>query len=129
MQYKRREPFRYEFLDPIKGSFSLLLNQEDQKNLSKTDTGSMEILDISPRGMKFKSALNIPINKKAFLVEAYFNLENVDLNMLGKIAWKKELEGMYYYGLEGFEDDEREQHITNAVKEISKRRKDGDGLI
>ncbi|PXW88973.1 PilZ domain-containing protein [Streptohalobacillus salinus] len=129
MRYKRKEPFRYQFLEPVDGAFVILLNHEDTEKIKRTDSGAMKIIDISPKGMRFKSKLNLPTHKKEFLIEATFSLEGTTLTMLGKIAWKKEENDYYHYGIEGFEDAEREQGITHAVKEYSKRRTDGGGLV
>ena len=37
MRYRRKEPFRYIFNEPIDGSFVIVLNPQDQEKISKSD--------------------------------------------------------------------------------------------
>lgn len=129
MHYKRKEAFRYQFLAPIKGRFSILLNNQDQEKLERTIAGELEVIDLSPKGMRFATKLNLPMNKKAFLIEVTFLLEQQEITMLGKITWKKQERDFFYYGLLGFEDDEREQLIIQSVKDIIKHNRKDDGLM
>lgn len=129
MHYKRKEPFRYQFLEPLDGSFILMLNHDDDKRVLRTERGELKVIDISPRGIRFMSSLNIPVDKKDFLVEASFKLNDDAIIMLGKVAWKEKIKESYFYGIEGFPDPEREQVITDAVKSYNKKRLDGGGLV
>ncbi|GEM01074.1 PilZ domain-containing protein [Halolactibacillus halophilus] len=121
MRYKRKEPFRYLFNEPIDGKFAIILNHEDKDKVIRTDPGMLKVIDLSPRGMQFKTKLDIPTSKKEFYVEVTFELDGEMIEMLGKVAWKKNERDCVRYGLEGIEDRKREQQIIERVKSLSKK--------
>lgn len=121
MRYKRKEPFRYVFNDPIDGKFVIILNHGDENKVTRTDPGDLKIIDLSPRGMQFKTTLDIPMSTKEFYLEISFVLDGEPIDMLGKVAWKKDQMEYVYYGFEGIEDNARQQIITERVKTFSKK--------
>ncbi|MGM0523401.1 MAG: PilZ domain-containing protein [Bacillota bacterium] len=121
MRYKRKEPFRYLFNEPMDGKFVIILNHEDEDKVTRTDPGMLKIIDLSPRGMQFRTKLDIPTSKKEFYIEVTFELDGEMIEMLGKVAWKKNQPDCVHYGLEGIEDPKREQQIIEGVKSLSKK--------
>lgn len=121
MRYKRKEPFRYVFNQPIDGKFVIILNHDDENKVKRTDPGAIKIIDLSPRGMQFKTTLDIPTSTKEFYLEISFLLDGETIDMLGKVAWKKSQVDCIYYGFEGIEDKVRQQIITERVKSLSKK--------
>lgn len=121
MRYKRKEPFRYLFNEPIDGKFVIILNHEDEDKVTRTDPGRLKIIDLSPKGMQFRTKLDIPTSNKEFYIEVTFELDGETIEMLGQIAWKKNESDGVRYGLEGIEDPKREQQIIEGVKSLSKK--------
>lgn len=121
MRYKRKEPFRYLFNEPVDGKFVIILNHEDEDKVTRTDPGGLMIIDLSPKGMQFRTKLDIPTSNKEFYIEVTFELDGETIEMLGQIAWKKTESDCVRYGLEGIEDSKREQQIIEGVKSLSKK--------
>gem|GEM_PF-437947 len=121
MRYKRKEPFRYLFNEPMDGKFVIILNHDDEDKVTRTDPGMLKIIDLSPRGVQFRTKLDIPTSEKEFYIEVTFELDGEMIEMLGKVAWKKNEPDCVYYGLEGIEDPKREQQIIEGVKSLSKK--------
>jgi chorismate mutase len=71
--------------------------------------------------MRFRTKLDIPTSKKEFYIEVIFELDGEMIEMLGKVAWKKNQPDCVQYGLEGIEDPKREQQIIEGVKSLSKK--------
>lgn len=103
------------------GKFVIILNHEDEDKVTRTDPGMLKIIDLSPRGMQFRTKLDIPTSKKEFYIEVTFELDGEMIEMLGKVAWKKNQPDCVHYGLEGIEDPKREQQIIEGVKSLSKK--------
>lgn len=118
MRYKRQESLRYTFPKPIKGTFIILLDYQDQDKLHKTDAGELEVIDLSPGGIKFSTHLDLPLKQTDFLVDVSFPLAKEEVNMKGHIVWKKEQVHSFHYGLEGIENEEKEQEIIELLKKL-----------
>ena len=67
MRYKRQEAFRFQFEETIDAEFTF--TKVDSNSSSKK--GKASIHDISPNGLRFHSAFDLPANDERFL----FNLE------------------------------------------------------
>jgi len=103
------------------GKFVIILNHDDEDKVTRTDPGMLKIIDLSPRGVQFRTKLDIPTSEKEFYIEVTFELDGEMIEMLGKVAWKKNEPDCVYYGLEGIEDPKREQQIIEGVKSLSKK--------
>lgn len=121
MRYRRKEPFRYIFNEPIDGSFVIVLNPQDQEKIKRSDPGYLKIIELSPKGMQFKTNFDIPTSKIDFLLDISFEIDGETMQMLGEVAWKKSQKDSMLYGLKGIDDLNREQQIIERVKLLSKK--------
>lgn len=119
MLFRREEPFRFTFGDPIKGTFRIL--QIDGIS-GHTKEAPVLILDLSPNGVKFSTHINLPIEKKRFLVELTFVLNEKQITMLAEPKWKKlGAHTSLTYGLVGLDNIETKKEIIDELKEYSRR--------
>lgn len=123
MRYKRQEPLRYTFSEPIQGKFIILLDYKNDQSLQETGEGQLDIIDLSPSGLRFTTNLDLHLNKKDFMLEVTFTFMGEELKMIGKVAWKKERVETFEYGLNGVEDDEKEQQVITFLKKIHAKEK------
>ncbi|WP_162879156.1 PilZ domain-containing protein [Paraliobacillus quinghaiensis] len=121
MRYNRQEPLRYTFAKPIEGDFTIIINDhndpEDQTQ-HKTGSGRLEVIDLSPGGMRFATELDLPLNEKDFLIEVSFRFVEEDVKMVGNLVWKKEKVKRFEYGLDALEDDNKDNQIMSFLKKI-----------
>lgn len=119
MLFRREEPFRFTFGDPIKGVFRIL--QIDGIS-GHTKESPVLILDLSPNGIKFSSHIDLPIEKKHFLMEVTFVLNEKSISMLAETKWKKPVANTtFIYGLVGLDNIETKKEIIEELKEYSRR--------
>jgi len=118
VRYKREEAFRFQFQKPISGFFKIV--KENGKNVD-SHTTFIDIMNISPNGLMFKSSIDLSIHDKLFLLEISFDIENRTLYILGEPVWKKQEGTNYYYGFIGMDNDETKQEIIEALKNHSKK--------
>ncbi|WP_163103345.1 PilZ domain-containing protein [Peribacillus alkalitolerans] len=113
MKYKRDEPFRYQFPEPISGHFVIT---SIKGLLGQSKKGKIELLDISQSGCKFQSQLDIPISD-GILFEISVTLNGNLIILPGKIAWKKKKLKIFEYGYSMEADEEFEKAIIAEIKE------------
>lgn len=119
MLYKRDEPFRFSFGSPIEGTFKIL-KINDISGHSKD--GKALIMDLSPNGIKLTSPLDLPIDKKKFLLEVSFILNEEVITMIVEPKWKKRApHSSFSYGLVGFDDEETKKVIIEELKEYARK--------
>lgn len=124
MRYKRQESLRYQFPKPIDGTFVIVVDNMKEDKLQRSDTGKLQIIDLSPGGMKIATAFDLPLNKKNFLIEVSCMIGEEEVKMMGTIVWKKKQPRDFCYGIEGIENDEKEQEIINILKKLHINEKD-----
>ncbi|WP_066058114.1 PilZ domain-containing protein [Robertmurraya korlensis] len=113
MIYKRQEAFRFQFQQPIHGTFKIISINGVQGDVK---SAIAYIVDISPNGIKFKSPINLPIEQNDFLLEVSFLLADRLIRVIGTPKWKK-IEGkMCVYGFTGLDDKETKEEIINVLK-------------
>lgn len=117
MIYKRKEPFRFQFQQPIHGTFKVLSINGVKGDLK---SAMLYIVDISPNGIRFKSNINLPIENNEFLLEISFLLVGRLIRMIGKPKWKKVLGNFCMYGFIGLDDNETKKEIIEVLKEYTK---------
>ncbi|RLQ97089.1 PilZ domain-containing protein [Falsibacillus albus] len=122
MQFKRKEPFRYSFTSPIQGSFRLFI--EKDKELIETKEGNMEIIDLSPKGIKFRSKLNIPVERTDLHLHITFVINEKAIEFVGKLKWKRQSATDFIYGVSSFGDDNLAEDIVRELKSFSKKKID-----
>ena len=70
MNYKRKSPFRYTFSEPITVYFKIV--NINGKRI-ETSEGTASMIDLSPKGMKLKSSLDLQnINHKTIFLSIRF---------------------------------------------------------
>lgn len=116
MQYKRDEAFRFTFEPPLPGFFSII-RVNNMENKSRN--GSMNVLDISASGLKFQSNLELPERADLELLLT-FTINSENINLRGKIIWKKKKTASYMYG---FIMNENEIQKETIIKELKVYRK------
>lgn len=98
MIFKRNEGFRFAFGEPLYASFVLLIDGKPQ-NLEKTQY-PCEIQDVSPRGMKMFSNVEIGEDStKLVQLEIHFILDVTKIRAVGEIVWSKKVMEGFHYGL------------------------------
>ncbi|OIK14475.1 PilZ domain-containing protein [Bacillus sp. MUM 13] len=119
MKYNREESFRFNFNPPFPGYFTIT-KMKGLEGMSKM--GKMEILDLSPGGVKFQSLLELPVNQDtAFSLSFTLNEEN-ELILPGSIIWKQKKLNHYHYGFDIAEDAEKKDMIIQELKKFRKSR-------
>lgn len=113
MIYKRQEAFRFQFKQPIHGSFKIISINGVQGD---TQSAIAYIVDISPNGIKFRSPINLPIEQNDFLLEISFLLADRLIRVIGKPKWKRIEDEICVYGFTGLDDKETKEEIINALK-------------
>ena len=120
MKYKRETAFRYTFKEPLPAFFKIVMI--DQR-LVETAEGFAKIIDISPRGLKLNSELNIPnIEGKRIKLCIRFTINQEDFQFVGNIMWKKHAWRTTDYGIELLVDDSAELEIIKQLKIFSKKK-------
>lgn len=116
MKYNRDEPFRFTFTPPISGFFSIT-RLRGVNGLSRK--GQMELLDISPRGVKFQSILDIPKSIEMELVLT-FSINEEKFMRSGNIVWKQEWSKNHTYGFIFHDDLIVNKRIIEELKKYNK---------
>lgn len=111
MQYKRQEPFRHVFNQPIDSVFQIVTESSESK------PGEMKILDISPSGLRMFSKLDLPSQIR---ITAKFTLMEQTIDLEGLINWKSEQYEGYEYGVECNHNDEKKSVIIDLLKAYQK---------
>ncbi|MFO1445704.1 hypothetical protein KDN24_21400 [Bacillus sp. Bva_UNVM-123] len=125
MRYKREEAFRFQFQKPIQGMIKVL--KENGANVDTPET-PIDIMDISPNGLRFKSSLNLAIHEKSYLLEISLEIDNRNLHILGQPIWKKTMGVDFFYGFEGMDNKGTKQEIIETLKDYSKKIKRNQNL-
>lgn len=115
MRFKRQEPFRYQFGQPIPCKFRITRIGERQV---ETDKGAAEIHDISPRGIRMETSLNLPIDsaKGEIEVELQFTIVDQPMNVRGVVIWKKTYVNEFQYGLSLEISKQEEMLLIGEIK-------------
>ncbi|MEW4282314.1 PilZ domain-containing protein [Priestia koreensis] len=116
LQYKRGEPFRYEFKKPRSCTFGIV-SVGSKVIDSKRALG--QILDISTGGAKFQSNLALPLQSDSIQIRLTFQLTGAPLEIEGTLLWQKQYGAVYQYGLE-FRDEEISKRILTELKSYAK---------
>jgi hypothetical protein len=87
MRYKREETFRYEFNPPRSCSFTIV--EVDNLPVS-TGSADGEIIDISPKGLKLRTKLSIPLGKQEVKIKLRFKLNVEVIIAVGVLIWRNE---------------------------------------
>ncbi|RSK29020.1 PilZ domain-containing protein [Bacillus sp. HMF5848] len=95
MIYRRNEPYRYVFDNPIYTAYHITKINDQTVQSSK---GEGYIIDISSGGVKLETALDIPLHKT---IEIFFTFTVGSKELVAKAVflWKKKHVNVFRYGL------------------------------
>lgn len=115
MIFKRQEGFRFVFSEPLPASFCLLIDGKPQ-DIEKTQY-QCDIHDISPRGMKMFSNVEIGVDSsKLVQVEVHFILDVTKIKAIGEMVWTKKVVNGFQYGLIFVDQPAVEELIVSELK-------------
>ena len=98
MYYKRNEPFRYTFGQPLKALIEIIKKEDTEETLTSGGQWEAFLLDISPNGMRIISATNIDLSEDT-QIRIAFRLNETQFEINGTISWKKARGLNYEYGI------------------------------
>ena len=87
MAFKRQEGFRFSFGDPVEASFIVLTDEgsNEENNEEKNERLKCKVLDISPRGMKVLTDVNL--NKYAGArLKVLLSLDTTEITALADVV-------------------------------------------
>ena len=113
MVFKRTEGFRFTFAQPLPASFVIYENGNPQEIERQKHT--CEIVDISPRGMKMFSYIEIGEHTNKQL-EMHFILDSAPIKAFAEIVWVKPMGKNFQYGLIIENQPEVEELIVSELK-------------
>lgn len=121
MLSQRKEHFRFSFIEPIEAVFRIIrISDQVENSPFKSSAGKIEIVNISPGGLKIRTVYDIPINKPIFL-EFNFTIHKYVFTLVGKVAWREKADGLFYYGIKLTITPDLKRKITDEVKSFSSR--------
>lgn len=127
MQYKRTEYFRYTFGEPLEAKFRLAITNGIE---TTSGIGPCSLIDISPGGARLFTKFDIPDGQDSAKMKVTFTLSETEIDVRGKIVWKKKHRSGYLYGIDFEEDFAKEQLIVDELKLLSRaeqeKKKKGD---
>lgn len=119
MIYKREESFRYQFSQPLTCTFSIV---EIESESVSTGVARGELLDLSPKGLRLGSSLNIPQGSKSVTLKVTFKMNEETIIADSVIVWKKKSIHLgYQYGLEFINTSDLPELITKQLKMFAKQ--------
>lgn len=114
MFFKRNEPFRFAFQQPIKGTIETF--KKEQNTLLHSQSAEAFIMNISPNGMKIVTNIKIDPLEIAH-VRISFPLNVSYFEMEGTISWMKGPYGQgYEYGIYVNNSDEVRSLLISQLK-------------
>ncbi|MFJ7950822.1 PilZ domain-containing protein [Lysinibacillus sp. NPDC096418] len=120
MFFKRSEGFRYKFEEPLQTTFTIVENG----NADETEAAIGEILDISPRGVKMYSTVDLNAGKAICpQLEVRFVIDSQTIVAYGEVMWsrpymKGKQYGVFFNNQEPLEDLIVEELKLRRKKEI-----------
>ncbi|KJE27753.1 PilZ domain-containing protein [Geobacillus thermoleovorans] len=105
MRFKRQEPFRYQFGQPLPAELRIA-------------DASYNVLidDISPHGMKVEVESRLPFSHDGVPVEVSFALSGASFTVQGKLVWEKPFARIRYYGVRLYLTQQEEARLIEAIK-------------
>ena len=117
MHYNRTEYFRYTFGEPLSASFQIAIAEDEG---TTSGFGECSLIDLSPSGAKIETKFDLPYGQDLTKLHIVFTLVDEELEVWGRIIWKKKSKGAYLYGLQFEEDLKREQLIVEGLKKLTR---------
>ncbi|KGA97217.1 hypothetical protein AJ85_03495 [Alkalihalobacillus alcalophilus ATCC 27647 = CGMCC 1.3604] len=108
--FKRNEGFRLSFKERIVGKMS---TRGIQGIDIESNTGSIQIIDMSLKGMKVISELQLPVATNVLLV---FMILDQPFYLSGELIWRKDRQQSCMYGVKLEPDSYSEKELLGALK-------------
>jgi len=93
MIFKRQEGFRFKFEEPVTMTFAIY---EDGR-VNQEQTAMAELLDISPRGLKMFTEVDLGVNPPP--LDLRFVLDTREVRAYGEIIWSRPFGNGKQYGV------------------------------
>jgi hypothetical protein len=120
MRYKREETFRYEFNPPLSCSFTII--EVNSLNVN-TGVADGEIIDLSPKGTKLASKLDIPLGKQEVKIKLSFKINTEVIIAVGVLVWREYNHLSFQYGVKFVNISVLPEVITEELKIFAKQKK------
>ncbi len=114
MIFKRQEGFRFKFEEPIQITFAIYENGK----VNHRQTAMADLLDISPRGLKMFTEVDLGINPPP--LDIHFVLDTQEVRAYGDVIWSRPFGNGKQYGIQFNDQGPVEDMI---VEELKLRRK------
>lgn len=114
MIFKRQEGFRFKFEEPVQITFAVYENGR----VNHGQTAMAELLDISPRGLKMYTEVDLGVNPPP--LDIHFVLDTQEVRAYGEVIWSRPFGSGKQYGVY-FNDQGRVEELI--VDELKLRRK------
>jgi len=93
MIFKRQEGFRFKFKEPIQITFAIYENGK----VNHGQTAMADLLDISPRGLKMFTEVDLGINPPP--LDIHFVLDTQEVRAYGEVIWSRPFGSGKQYGI------------------------------
>ena len=93
MIFKRQEGFRFKFKEPIQITFAIYENGK----VNHGQTAMADLLDISPRGLKMFTEVDLGINPPP--LDIHFVLDTQEVRAYGEVIWSRPFGNGKQYGI------------------------------
>ncbi|MDM5351401.1 PilZ domain-containing protein [Lysinibacillus sphaericus] len=114
MIFKRQEGFRFKFEEPVQITFAVYENGR----VNHGQTAMAELLDISPRGLKMYTEVDLGVNPPP--LDIHFVLDTQEVRAYGEVIWSRPFGSGKQFGVY-FNDQGRVEELI--VDELKLRRK------
>ncbi|WP_413378389.1 PilZ domain-containing protein [Alkalihalobacillus sp. 1P02AB] len=108
--FKRNEGFRLLFKEPLVGTMSI---KSIQGIGVESNTGAIQIIDMSLKGMKIISELQLPVATEILLK---FMILDQPFRLRGELIWRKDRQQSCMYGVEFEPHSYSEKELLDALK-------------
>ncbi|KGR80606.1 PilZ domain-containing protein [Ureibacillus manganicus] len=122
MQFKRQEGFRFVFNEPIEASFVFIDKDEQANDKIINISHPCKILDLSPRGIKIYTNVEIGESKsKPLQLEVQFVLDVTNIRVIGEVVWSKRFGQGKQLGVQIVDQPDIVDLIINEMKQRRKK--------
>ncbi|WP_025116766.1 PilZ domain-containing protein [Lysinibacillus fusiformis] len=110
MIFKRQEGFRFKFEEPVQITFAVYENGR----VNHGQTAMAELLDISPRGLKMYTEVDLGVNPPP--LDIHFVLDTQEVRAYGEVIWSRPFGSGKQYGVYFNDQGLVEELIVDELK-------------
>ncbi len=110
MIFKRQEGFRFKFEEPVQITFAVYENGK----VNHGQTAMAELLDISPRGLKMYTEVDLGVNPPP--LDIHFVLDTQEVRAYGEVIWSRPFGSGKQYGVYFNDQGRVEELIVDELK-------------